>query len=165
VHIILASQRPAARHNPRTLPGRCSCCASDRFPLFAFARASPSRLFRCHVRLQRPEQAALGAIVSQYPSLKDALDEQLRQAIVSSRENSGAGFFTRIEMRGSAPTVESDYVIGNVDADGLQYGMGFILFMEEGRVSCLEGFSYQGDTTALDFGRIGFTIKPSFSGS
>jgi|GEM_PF-6775009 len=36
--------------------------------------------------------------------------------------------------------------------------MGFILFMEDGRMSCLEGFSYEDATVPIDFSRVKYTL-------
>jgi len=36
--------------------------------------------------------------------------------------------------------------------------MGFVLWLEDGYVDCLEGYSYDESTTDIDFERVGFEI-------
>ena len=111
------------------------------------------------------EEAAIRAIISAQPA-SEALKAQFDQATVTSRENTGAGFYTDIFVPPTAPSVTSGSPIGNVDGtvEGLEYGMGFILFMEDGRMSCLEGFSYEEATVRIDFSCVRYTLSaaPSY---
>jgi hypothetical protein len=42
--------------------------------------------------------------------------------------------------------------------DGFEHGMGFVLWLEDGYVDCLKGYSYDESTTDIDFERVGFEI-------
>ena len=46
------------------------------------------------------ERAAIEAIIRQYPTLAAALTDQLEGAQVTSRNNSGAGFYTDLRVAG-----------------------------------------------------------------
>jgi hypothetical protein len=107
------------------------------------------------------EQAVLRAICELHPVDRASLEGQLSTAIVLSRENTGAGFYTRFSIEPS-----SDIAIGGESLrrgpaariDGLVYGMGFILWLKEGYADCLEGYSYEESTTRTALERIGFEI-------
>ena len=49
-----------------------------------------------------------------------------------------------------------------VRVDGMKYGMGFILWLEQGYAACLEGYAFGDESTAeLDFEAVHFEIdKP-----
>jgi hypothetical protein len=109
------------------------------------------------------EQAALQAIFAETPDIVDSLQSQLLVAVVMSRENTGAGFFTKILVPKETRRIASARVLGNevhARVDGLRYGLGFVLFMEDGRLSLLEGYSCGGeDTTNLSFADLAFRIS------
>ena len=103
-------------------------------------------------RLTNLEQAILTAICSQYPAQK-ALTQQVAAARVCSRQNTGAGFFTRLEVDRIMPAVTGcGRALGYIHAEvhGLIYGMGFVLFLRDGYLDCLEGFTDQDSTEHLD---------------
>jgi hypothetical protein len=60
---------------------------------------------------------------------------------------------------------EIHQVQGFIDFDrgkfGLEYGMGFILWLQDGYASSLEGFSYEEDTIAIDLLNVRFEIVRS----
>lgn len=74
------------------------------------------------------------------------LRAQVDGARVASRDYSGVGFFTEFEhLAGSPPLPASENVVfGDVLAEiyGLAHGAGFVLFIENGWISMLEGYSY-----------------------
>lgn len=74
------------------------------------------------------------------------LREQLATCSVRSRELTGAGFFTNLHVPAGAHKIDSLHrvVISDVDADvpGLTHGAGFALFIENGVLDFLEGFSF-----------------------
>lgn len=97
------------------------------------------------------ELAALSAIFAETPEFASALKQQLAIATVVDRENTGGGFFTTIAVDGDAPTVSSPRVLGyetQARVVGMEYGLGFVLFVEEGKLALLEGFSWGGEDTA-----------------
>ena len=82
------------------------------------------------------ELAALRSIFSETPELASALEGQLAVATVTERENSGGGFFTTIVVSDDAPRVSCPKVLGyetQARVTGLEHGLGFVLFMEDGR--------------------------------
>src|SRR5579864_4826081 len=83
----------------------------------------------------RLEDSVLKAICEMYPADSVALRAQLLTAVVRSRENSGAGFFTTFDVEhDSSVTVEGERLRNGPEAkiDGLQHGMGFILWLKQG---------------------------------
>ena|SRR5437764_588885 len=74
------------------------------------------------------------------------LREQLRSARVSSREMTGVGFFTEFTLSGDAPVLPENRSLhlGNVAATcpDVEHGMGFVLFVREGKITMLEGYTY-----------------------
>jgi hypothetical protein len=108
------------------------------------------------------ELAALHSIFSETPELQAQLERQLAAAAVTNRENSGAGFFTTIAVADDAPQVSSPRVLGyetQARAAGLEHGLGFILFMENGRLHLLEGFAWGPESTAsLDLAALTFEV-------
>ena len=91
-----------------------------------------------------------------------ALTEQIERCRVAKREYSGCGFFTTLMVPETSPLVETvgkDRTMWGRDiaAPELSHGAGSILFMEDGRIDCLEVFAYvDGDPAQVS----GFTIVP-----
>jgi len=95
------------------------------------------------------------------PLDRAALEGQLSTAIVLSRENTGAGFYTRFSIERSSHTaIEGERLRRGPAAkiDGLEHGMGFILWLTEGYADCLEGYCYEGSMTGIALDRVGFKI-------
>ena len=113
-------------------------------------------------RFTELELAALHSIFSETPELASGLERQLAGATVIERENSGAGFFTRIAVADEAPSLSSPKVLGHethARVAGLEHGLGFVLFMEHGRLHLLEGYANGlGNTTSLDLESLQFEI-------
>jgi hypothetical protein len=84
-------------------------------------------------------------LAGELPALR-TLSEQFKASRPLKREFTGVGFFTYFDVPASAPRViYPDRVsISDVDAsiDGLQNGAGFVLFVREGTLQMLEGFTY-----------------------
>ncbi len=107
------------------------------------------------------EQAVLTAICEMYSSDQAALEAQLSTATLLSRENTGAGFYTRfaVERAASAAlTGERSRAGPETKIDGLRHGMGFILWLKEGYADCLEGYSYGESITGLALEAVGFEV-------
>jgi hypothetical protein len=108
------------------------------------------------------ELAALHSIFSETPELAAGLERQLVVATVAKRENSGGGFFTTIAVADDVPRVSSPKVLGyetQARVAGLEHGLGFVLFMEDGRLHLLEGFAWGPEsTTALDLPALNFEV-------
>jgi hypothetical protein len=105
----------------------------------------------------------LEAVAAQHPAERSQLLGQFRSACVTSRRNSGAGFFTdfHVDWRQAAP-VSMPGPIGHVwgVVVGFESSMVFLVFMRDGYAHMLEG-ALCGDGTTLhaDFSRLGVTIE------
>lgn len=97
------------------------------------------------LKLTNLEAVALSEIAKQHP----ALAPQIAAIRVLERENTGCGFFTTLAVnRSAAAAIDSDRVLGNVwlNIRGFKDPMTFLVFMEDGFISCLEGAAV-GDRT------------------
>ena len=75
-----------------------------------------------------------------------SVSAQLAHASVSQREHTGVGFFTTFSVPADAPVRHDlpDTELGDIRAEhpDVRYGVGFILFIRRGTVSCLEAYTY-----------------------
>ena len=97
------------------------------------------------------ELAVLHSIFLETPELAPALEQQLAVASVAKRENTGGGFFTTMRIHGNPPKVVVSDVLGfdtQAHVKGLEHGMGFVLFTDDGLIHLLEGFSWGPESTA-----------------
>ncbi|TWU32669.1 hypothetical protein Q31b_58270 [Novipirellula aureliae] len=80
-------------------------------------------------------------LTGDHPTL-EALRQQFAHCVVVEREFTGLGFFTKFEVQDCIPQLEPRrrIVIGDVcaDVEGLDYGCGFILFVDDGLIETLE---------------------------
>jgi hypothetical protein len=107
------------------------------------------------------ERAVLTAICKMYSVDRGALEAQLSTATLLSRENTGGGFFTRFSVdRASSAGIEGMRLRDGPTAkiDGLEHGMGFILWLKEGYADCLEGYAYAESTTGIVLEAVDFEI-------
>lgn len=78
----------------------------------------------------------------QYASLR----EQVRTSKVRLREMTGVGFFTQFTISPEAPLLPGSpsFELGDVagSAAGVQHGLGFLLFVRQGKITGLEGYTY-----------------------
>ena len=74
------------------------------------------------------------------------LREQLRSVVVTKREMTGVGFYTAFAVSHGVRrgTSNRSFVIGDVCAKlpGLDYGAGFLLYVQDGVLHMLEGHTY-----------------------
>ena len=105
------------------------------------------------------ERAAIQAIICEYPDLADALTCQLAGATVAKRCHTGHGFFTDLAVGDDAPLVVTPSPIGEPFAtvDGLEQGMGFLLMVRHGKMTRLEGYSFE-DHVPIDSENVGFRM-------
>ena|ERR1700733_11955631 len=92
---------------------------------------------------------------------RTALEAQLSAAVLVSRENTGAGFYTSFAVdRDSSVPVGGERLRDGpaMRIDGLRHGMGFILWLKDGYAELIEGYSYGESTIEIDFERVGFEI-------
>lgn len=113
----------------------------------------------------RLEQAVLNAVCEMHPSDRATLKAQLATAVLLKRENTGAGFFTYFDVDRSVGFVAGQRLRDgpeSVKIKGLQYGMGFILWLKECYANCLEGYCLAGEsTTHLALDTLDFELGPS----
>jgi hypothetical protein len=89
------------------------------------------------------ERAVLSAICEMHAADRPALEIQLASATVRRRENTGAGFYTEIDVEhGDDAAIGGERLRNGPEAKiiGLDYGMGFILWFKDGYADSLEGF-------------------------
>lgn len=97
--------------------------------------------------LNQFEQAVLDKLLAGDHDVLATLRAQAAKARVVSRELTGAGFNLQFRVPSDVPrvTLPADFELGDVDAsiDGLAHGAGFLLFVRDGRIAMLEGYSYE----------------------
>jgi hypothetical protein len=107
------------------------------------------------------ELAALHSIFSETPDLGPRLELQLSVA-TTERANTGVGFLTSISVPSTAiPIQRSEPLSGETHARvaGIEHGIGFVLFFNDGRIETLEGFTYGTEgTAALELADLTFNI-------
>ena len=91
------------------------------------------------------ERAVLDfALVGEHPTL-DILREQAKSVTVVTREFTGVGFFTRLAVDAAKPAIDGRPGLAIADIDGeaadLAHGLGFVVFVEEGFLAFIEGFT------------------------
>jgi len=73
------------------------------------------------------------------------LRAQAEHVVVSSREMTGVGFFTRLVVEGTEAIASGpSFKLGDVNgtANNVQHGLGFLLYVKDGVLSALEGYTY-----------------------
>lgn len=73
------------------------------------------------------------------------LREQMNSLAVTTRDSTGVGFYTEFALPSMVNRVEArrlrlTSVRGSTDS--LQNGLGFVLYVDEGAISMLEGYTY-----------------------
>lgn len=75
------------------------------------------------------------------------LRNQAEQIIVKKREYTGSGFYTEFLLPNNITRVpnKKSFKFGNVAAkiSGLKHGAGFLLYVKDGVLEMLEGYSYE----------------------
>jgi hypothetical protein len=109
------------------------------------------------------EAAVLKAIAAQLGSKDhDSLSSQIDGLAVKSRENSGAGFFTHFEtVDRSKSRILADTRDCHVSAEinGDEGSLGFILWLRDGYVDFLEGYTESlADTVGLSLDTLSFVL-------
>ena len=98
------------------------------------------------IELTAVERAVLEKLVQGDCEASTTLIRQLKDTKVSSREFTGAGFFTKLIVDVHAPRLKGNPAgkIGDVDgeAEGVTHGLGFLLYIEDGAIEMLEGYTY-----------------------
>jgi hypothetical protein len=108
------------------------------------------------------ERAVLTSMLEGDDPVSTALRSQLAVVAVRHRKFTGVGFFTDLAVPADtlpAPTSSGVPALPDVGADieGLRHGAGFVLFLENGFLHCLEGYTY-GEAWPARVVR--FTVRP-----
>jgi hypothetical protein len=110
------------------------------------------------------EEAVLVEICRQQGADRPILERQLATATVTSRKNSGAGFFTYLAVdRTIAPVLNKARTVGDVVAiiDGFEQPLLLMLFMKDGYAEMLEGAAVVDSTVGIDFSSVRFRFGPA----
>lgn len=98
------------------------------------------------------------------PEDRAALEEQINGISVMSRKNTGAGFYTYFAIgKREAQPIKFDVKRCHVSAtiNGIDDALGFILWLKDGYVDHLEGFTMALDSTeGMDLGALRFELAP-----
>ena len=109
------------------------------------------------------ESAVLLAMSEQLePRDWESFTLQAANLTVRTRENTGAGFYTHFDVDNQLVTHPLPDLRGlsvEAEVEGLGDGMGFILWVKEGRIDYLEGYTFGPDSTeGLDLAAIKFKL-------
>ena len=92
------------------------------------------------------EKAVMNKIMEEDTSINAILRKQYKKSYVESRDFTGVGFFTDFKIPKGTPFIHEkvEYAHGNVEAviNGID-GFGFILFIKDGVMSSLEGYTWR----------------------
>lgn len=98
------------------------------------------------MRFDEFEKIIITDIIEQYPEYKQKLQAQFEKITVQKREFSTYGFSTHYAVTVAEETLGNDknLQLGKCqwNINGLNYGSDYILWIKNGLISCLEGFSY-----------------------
>src|SRR5687768_17687606 len=100
------------------------------------------------------ETSVLAKFTELYGDQSPGLAAQLRVAQFARRENTGSGFFTDITVDRATPSVSCTSPLDgpSVTFDGKVVELELLLFLRDGYVCLLEGYSSTGeDTSSIDF--------------
>lgn len=101
---------------------------------------------KTNFQISNLERDVLEEIFRNYPELSNMLKKQIAASSIE-REFTEVGFFLNFKVQDlniiRLPNNIST-TLGNINAsiEGLEYGAGFVLFLKEGVIDTLEGFSY-----------------------
>ena len=100
------------------------------------------------MELEPLERAVLNKFLEGNDPVLDALRRQMPGISVVERKKTGTGFFTELSNAlgtERAPTRPGTSRLGDLEAtiDGLAHGAGFLLYVHDGLLSMLEGYSYE----------------------
>ena len=92
------------------------------------------------------EKRVLEMLLSGQDEVLTILRQQAKQLQVSSREMTGVGFYTEFLVPPDAPRTpgRSTFRLGDVNgvANNVSHGLGFLLYVKDGALSMLEGYTY-----------------------
>ncbi len=99
------------------------------------------------MKFEEFETIILTDILEQYPQYKQKLQAQLTSSTVQKRERYAFGFSTAYAVTAVEQTLGEGIKLQlgkhQWNINGLKYGSDYILWIENGLIHSLEGFSYQ----------------------
>jgi hypothetical protein len=113
------------------------------------------------------EKAAIEAAIMDFPAHAVCIRRQAESALVRSFVNTGKGFFSGLLVSEEAPilTVRSPLDCAHGAVNGVDHAMGFLAFIEDGRLSTIEGYCLALDSTeGIDFETVDFELRPYSAG-
>lgn len=103
-------------------------------------------------RLTPLEAQVIRMLLAGDGALLASLRAQAERIVAVSRQMTGVGFFTRFHVIVDDADLVSNrsFKLGDVggSADGVLYGLGFLLWIERGRLTMLEGYTYSVDSSS-----------------
>ena len=106
------------------------------------------------------ERAVLLRLLEGDDPVVRALRDQVAAAAVREREFTGVGFFTYVVVGGADPVSLPDGVVQppivgdvRIEAENLQHGAGFVLFVKSGLLDLLEGYTFGHEPWPDELGR------------
>ena len=99
------------------------------------------------------EYKAIAAIAAS-DSQRDVMLAQLATAKCISRDYTGVGLYTELHVDPSCPKLDvarwkiEDMPMGDAEHPDLPAGVGLILWIKDGYISCLESYTYEGSWPA-----------------
>ena len=100
------------------------------------------------------EDEVMHRLIEEKAELSNILLKQYNNATVVNRKFTGVGFFTDFEISDKSLIIREplNFEFGSVQAETphLQHGIGFILFIRNGFIDFLEGYTY-GEPFPTDF--------------
>ena len=92
------------------------------------------------------EMSALKAISALFGDEAERFLVQLRASKVVDRINTAHGFYTRVSVdRSLCQPMSLDQKGGSFEVEGIQHGIGVLLWGDDGFLETIEGYSYGGD--------------------
>ncbi|MBS0370981.1 MAG: hypothetical protein JSS57_17505 [Proteobacteria bacterium] len=88
--------------------------------------------------------------VSASDSQRDVVLAQLAQASCASRDYTGVGLYTELSVNPMVPKLDEgrwkieDMLKGHAEHPDVPEGIGLILWVKDGYISCLESYTYDG---------------------
>jgi hypothetical protein len=108
------------------------------------------------------EKAVLLAFSEQLaPEDCESFTLQAAALTVRRRENTGAGFYTHFDVGADSvirPLPDLRALSVEAEVEGLSDGLGFILWVTQGRIDHLEGYTFGDSTEDLDLTTLKFKV-------
>lgn len=111
-----------------------------------YSAAPENQATELNDNLEQLENDVLQLLLKGEEATLETLRSQLHSAERVHREKTGCGFFLHFNVAADAPRLPNRVSLrfGDVSAEleGLRHGAGFVLFIDDGLLTMLEGFTY-----------------------